>query len=102
MRQYQQQALMGASSEQLVAKLYDLGVAACHGGDRAKARAVLVQLLAGLDYERGGEIAERLQALYTFCLGQATDGGDLADVAYILDGLRTAWAEGVLNTRQAA
>ena len=96
MRQYQQQAIAEASPERLVAKLYDLGVAACHHSDRAKLRAVLVELTAGLDFERGGDLARRLNAIYAFCLGQSADG-DLRVVGELLGGLRDAWKEGVLQ-----
>ena len=95
-RQYQQNAIATASPERLIAKLYDLGVAACHRGDRAHARAVLVALLEALDPERGGEIAGQLGDLYSYCLAR-TASGDLADVAEVLGGLREAWAEGVLR-----
>ena len=100
MRQYQKQAARSASPERLVAKLYDLGVAACHQGDRAKLRAVLVELVGGLDFARGGEVAGRLYALYDFCLRESIDG-DLGRVAALLSGLRDAWREGVLCARAA-
>ena len=95
-RQYQLNAIATASPERLIAKLYDLGVAACHRGDRAHLRAVLVALVEALDPARGGEIAERLGDLYSFCLAQ-TGSGDLGVVAELLGGLREAWAEGVLR-----
>lgn len=95
LRQYQQQAVATASPERLIAKLYDLGVVACHRGDRARVRAVLVELMTALDLERGGELAGRLRALYEYCLQQSALG-DLAGVAEILDGLRQAWAEATL------
>ncbi|MFN3596079.1 MAG: flagellar export chaperone FliS [Rubricoccaceae bacterium] len=101
MRQYQQQAARSASPEQLVGTLYDLGIAACYREDRPKVRAVLKELLAGLDFARGGEIAGRLHAIYTYCLTESALG-DLASVAELLEGLREAWAEGVLARRPAA
>lgn len=101
MRQYQRQAVASASPERLVAKLYDLGVAACHRGERARARAVLVELMAALDHERGGEVAGRLHALYEFCLNESALG-DLAAVAEILEGVRAAWHDGVLARPAAA
>ncbi len=100
MRQYQQQAVRSASPEQLVAKLFDLGVAACHRDDRAKLRAVLVELIGGLDFARGGEMATRLHALYDFCLRQSING-DLSSVGELLGGLRDAWKQGVLCAKAA-
>ncbi len=96
MHQYQRQAVTEASPERLVVKLYDLGIAACHRADRAKLRAVLVELMASLDHEQGGDLAGRLQALYTYCLNESALG-DLASVSDLLGGLREAWQESVLR-----
>ena len=100
MRQYQQQAIVSASPEQLVAKLYDLGVAACLREDRQKLRAVLVELMAGLNFEQGGELAGRLHGLYEYCLTESATG-DLAVIGELLAGLRDAWRQGVLGRRAA-
>ena len=99
MRQYQQQAVRSASPEQLIDKLYEIAVASCYRGDRVKLRAALVQLVSALNFEQGGEIAERLHALYEFCLAQSIEG-DLDAVGEVLSGLRSAWKEGVLMHRQ--
>jgi flagellar protein FliS len=101
MRQYERQAIATATPEQLVAKLYDLGIAACHRGDRSKLRAVLVELAGSLDMEAGGDLAGRLYAIYEFCLRESAVG-DLAPIGDILGGLREAWHDGVLATRAAA
>ena len=100
MRQYQQQAVRVATPEQIVLKLYDLGIAACHRDDRARLRAVLVELLSSLNFEQGGEIAQRLSALYEYCLNECASG-NVSGVEALLSGLREAWKQGVL-TRQAA
>jgi flagellar protein FliS len=100
MRQYQQQAVRSASPELLILKLYDLGIASCHRGDRAKVRAVLVELVAALNFEQGGEIAERLSAIYEFCLTEISSG-DLATIESLLNGLRVAWKEGVMARKAA-
>lgn len=101
MRQYERQAIATATPEQLVAKLYDLAVAACHRGDRTKLRAVLVELTGSLNLEAGGDLAGRLHAIYEFCLRESAVG-DLGPLAEILGGLREAWHDGVLATRAAA
>lgn len=101
MRQYQHQAVATASPERLIAKLYDLAVAACHREDRPHLRAVLVELVGGLDFERGGDLARTLHDLYSYCLNESASG-DLADVAEVLSGLRAAWQEGVLQQPLAA
>ena len=99
-QQYQQQAVLTASPGELIAKLYDLGISACHREDRAKVRAVLVELLSSLDLERGGAVARPLQAVYEFCLNESA-AGDLDLVRELLGELRDAWRQSVLR-RQAA
>lgn len=101
MRSYQQQALASATPELLISKLYDLGISSCHRQDRAKLRAVLVELIASLDFERGGDIAERLHMIYEFCMHESA-AGDLEAVCNLLTGLRDAWREGVLSRNMAA
>lgn len=96
MRQYQSQAVRSATPEQLVGKLYDLGISACHRGDRSKLRAVIVELIASLNFEQGGELANRLYALYEFCLNESVVG-DLATISELFSGLRSAWQQAVLD-----
>ncbi|NNE70305.1 MAG: flagellar protein FliS [Rhodothermales bacterium] len=98
---YQTQAVLSASPEQLVVKLYDLGIGACHRDDRYKLRAVLKELISSLDLDKGGELAGRLYALYVFCMEQSTDG-DLQAVADLLEGLREAFREVAAQSARAA
>lgn len=100
MRQYQQQAIASSSPAQLILKLYDLGIQCCLQSDRSKLRAVLAELVGSLNFEEGGEIAERLYSLYEYCLNESVDG-DMAVVQDVLSGLREAWKQGVVS-RQAA
>lgn len=100
MRQYQQQALASASPALLIAKLYDLGISACHRSDRSKLRAVLVELTSSLNFEDGGEIARRLHALYEYCLMESATG-DLGIICELLTDLRDAWRDGVLTSKAA-
>ncbi|MFQ5572043.1 MAG: flagellar export chaperone FliS [Rhodothermales bacterium] len=99
MRQYQQQAISTASPEQIILKLYDLGIAACRRDDRSKLRSVLVELLSSLNFEEGGEIAQRLADLYAYCMEKSA-AGDLREVEELLSGLRDAW-KGVLARKAA-
>lgn len=92
MRRYQQQAVASASPEQLVVKLYDIAIAACLQDDRTRLRRVLVELTAGLDMERGGEIAGRLYSIYDYCLRESISG-DINVVRDLLDSLRDAWRQ---------
>lgn len=101
LRQYQCQAVRAASPAQIVDKLYGIGVAAARAGDGTRTRRALVELTAALDYERGGEVAVGLGALYDYALRAANDG-DLDGVAEILGGLRGAWREATLGAPLAA
>lgn len=100
MRQYQQQAIASSSPAQLILKLYDLGIQCCRQDDRSKLRLVLAELVGSLNFEAGGEIAERLYSLYEYCISESVSG-DLDSVAGILTDLRDAWKQSVV-TRQAA
>lgn len=100
MRQYQQQAIASSSPEQLILKLYDLGIQCCLQGDRSKLRAVLAELVGSLNFENGGDIAERLYSLYEYCIGQSVDG-DLEVIRDVLSGLRDAWKQGVVARKAA-
>ncbi len=100
MRQYQQQAVASASPEQLIAKLYDLGIGACHRQDRSKLRAVLKELIASLNFEKGGEIAQGLYNIYEFCLRESVTG-DLEIVIELLSELRDVWNQAVLGRKAA-
>lgn len=100
MRQYQQQAIASSSPEQLVLKLYDLGLQCCRQNDRRKLRLVLAELVGSLNLEEGGELAERLYALYEYCIGESVSG-DLDAIANILGDLRGVWKQAVLARRAA-
>ncbi len=89
---YQQQSVTSSSPHQLVVKLYDIGISACHAGDRQRLRAALVELMSSLNFEDGGEIAGRLHALYEFCLNESATG-DLEVVCDLLTNLRNVWKE---------
>ena len=52
-------------------------------GALVKARAILGELLATLDFEQGGEIAPQLADLYQFMLLQLVDVGQRRDVAML-------------------
>lgn len=99
-QQYQQQAVQTSSPEKLIEKLYDEGISACYQDDREKVRNVLVELRSSLDVEKGGELAERLMAVYEFCLEESATG-DLDIVRELLDELREGWREGVLGKQPA-
>ncbi len=110
---YRNSSVMTASPGQLVVMLYD-GMARflrqaevladegawTNAGERlTKADAILDELLITLDIEAGGEVAERLQAIYVFCkklliearVDRVSD--PIRHAARLLAELREAWAE---------
>ena len=80
---YKQQSILTATPGQLVVMLYDgclrflnQAAYAMRGGDIAesnarlsRAEAIIEELHATLDMEKGGEIAENLRSIYTFLSG---------------------------------
>jgi flagellar secretion chaperone FliS len=93
--QYQRQDVLSASPAQLIAKLYDLAVLACHTGDRIKLRKVLIELISSLNFEDGGDLSVRLSQIYEYCMRESISG-DLNLVHEMLDDLRTTWKQGFL------
>lgn len=100
-KRYQQNAVNTATPEELILKLYDAGIASCHREDRQKLRDVLVELMGSLNHEAPGDLSGRLHALYEYCINESATG-DLDDVREVLEGLREAWAEGVVGKKQTA
>lgn len=101
MRQYQQQSITTASPEQLILKLYDIGISSCHRGDDVKVRRVLVELLSALRFtDETKDVANNLQSIYEFCLNDSASG-DLSTTAELLEGLREAWRDGVMRRKAA-
>jgi flagellar protein FliS len=108
---YRQSSVLSAPPERLVVMLYDGAVRflfqaavamrekqieAAHGKLR-RAEDIILHLREALDMEQG-EIAERLHAIYQFCLRylrQARldqDPGKVEQVRALLSDLREAWA----------
>ncbi|MEX2196704.1 MAG: flagellar export chaperone FliS [Thermoleophilaceae bacterium] len=110
---YKESSVLTAPPERLVVMLYDgalrflarAAVAMREDGPVAAAKpiqrtqAILEELLSTLDHEQGGEVAERLQAIYVFCLRALAeaqverDAGKIDQVAGLLRELRDAWAQ---------
>jgi flagellar protein FliS len=110
---YRQQSVLTAPPGRLVVMLYDgclrflfQSAHALRENDRAtslgrmrRAEAIIDELTVTLDFERGGDIASRLQGIYVFCrrhLSEAWRDGDAAkidEVIALLGELRQTWAE---------
>jgi flagellar protein FliS len=109
---YRQNAVLAATPGQLVVMLYDgarrflrqaavamraRDVERAHNTLR-RAEMIIGQLDATLDHDQG-EVAERLHAVYTFCLGHlngarfSQDADKVDEVSELLGELREAWAQ---------
>ncbi|MET0388578.1 MAG: flagellar export chaperone FliS [Polyangiales bacterium] len=107
-------AVESASPHKLVLMLYDallkqLRIGKLHIerreiGPKAAAISKAISLIdqglrLGLDLERGGEIAERLLALYDYCEGRLlhanlhNDVAALDEVTRLIEPLRSAWSQ---------
>lgn len=107
--QYQEMEVMTASPEQLVVILFDHLLVTLRRAQMAmeaknfpmrnkqveKARLIISELLAVLNYEAGGEIAQQLATLYTYSLGElvAPTPGQVVTVVQIVTDLRDGFAE---------
>jgi flagellar protein FliS len=110
---YRQQSILTAPPGRLVVMLYDgclrflfQAAYAMREGDRTaslsrmrRAEAIIDELTVTLDHERGGQIASRLQGIYSFSrrhLREAwseNDADKIDQVSSMLSELREAWAE---------
>lgn len=110
---YRETAVMTASPVQLVVMLYDgaarflrLALMAHERGTPleahvplARTEAIVEELLATIDVERGGDIAPRLQGIYVFCLAQLAEARverrpeKLQAVLTLLADLRDGWSQ---------
>ncbi|MCU0616979.1 MAG: flagellar export chaperone FliS [Gemmatimonadaceae bacterium] len=92
---YRELEVLSASPERLVVLLYDGLVVQLERARLAterqhlegqvvalsKARAIVGELLATLDFEQGGEIADRLASIYQYLLLELVDVGRRGDTA---------------------
>lgn len=110
---YYQTHVQSRSPLELVVMLYDGAIRflreaeaamlakdlATKGRSLSRALAILTELQNNLNFEQGGELADRLDSLYTYMIGRLVDANIKGDPAGIqeclvlLDNLRGAWAE---------
>ncbi|WP_428236519.1 flagellar export chaperone FliS [Gracilimonas sp.] len=93
---YQKQSVMNASPLKLVVKMYDLVIQASYREDQGKVKAILSELIQGLnfDYEPAGQLFE----LYRYCQDLARKQR-FEEIREILEPLRETWEE-VANQKQ--
>lgn len=110
---YKESAVLTAPPEQLVLMLYDginrflfQATVAMRGGDYIltntklqRAEAIIDELIATLDHEKGGEIADRLNAIYLYArraLGESRiekSPEKIEHVQGLIRDLRESWAQ---------
>jgi flagellar protein FliS len=110
---YKQQSILTAPPGRLVVMLYDgcirflfQSAYAMREGNRKtalermrKAEAIIDELRATLDHEKGGEIAGNLSAIYGFCRSHLLkawseqDADKIDEVSRLIGELRDAWAQ---------
>jgi flagellar protein FliS len=110
---YKESAVLTAPPEQLVLMLYDgihrflfQATVAMRGGDfmlsntkLQRAEAIIDELIATLDHENGGEIADRLNAIYLYSrrtLGESRvekSPEKIEHVQGLIRDLRESWAQ---------
>ncbi len=121
MNQYQKNQVSTASSEQILIMLYDGAIRFVHQADEAmasgkkvqklesisKAMAIITELANTLDHEVGGEIAENLDALYSYMTRELTranlknDRELLKVVETLLSDLRETWMQAIEINRKS-
>jgi flagellar protein FliS len=114
-REYLKTQVQTASREQLVLMLYDgairfseqakerLSVADHEGahGLLIKAQNIILELLYALDRKTGGQVADNLASLYTYCYNRLVEAnihhvpGKVDESNSIMKGLREAWAQAI-------
>jgi flagellar protein FliS len=110
---YRQNAVMAATPEQLVVMLYEQLIISLKKADRqirakdfagkaeslVKANDIVLELLASLDFEKGGEIASRLASLYGFftqeisTVGRTLDTARIAQLVEMAEELHDSWSQ---------
>ena len=122
---YLDNEVLSAPRERLIPMMYEgilknlrradkqIGVRDIEGKSQSlqKASAIVYELLATLDFDAGGELAQRLAGLYAFFtremleIGRTLDRNRLAHLVEMVSTLHSAWDEAarqVLNQEQGA
>mgnify|MGYP001603826079 CR=1 FL=1 len=80
--------------------LYELVVEGCDAANADQARAVLVELIASIDYQADEEIARGFHRLYSYCLEQV-EAGKFKRVGFIFKDLRDRMGQVMAEETQA-
>ncbi len=96
-RRYQEQAIKNASPTELITKLYDFAIRACHQKDEEKLQDVLQALIESLNFDF--EISDSLYKLYEYCQRQAREK-EFDEICELLESLRETWTREVVNNNE--
>jgi len=96
---YQRQAIMNASKEELIVKLYNFAIVACHQKDGNRLQEILQVLVKSLNFEY--EISGSLFSMYEYCQAQA-EKGEFEEVRDLLEPIRDTWEESVARGQQSS
>ncbi|MDD5529826.1 MAG: flagellar protein FliS [bacterium] len=83
--------ILGLSKEELIVKLYDIGVSACIAKDKGRVLEVIAELIDSLNFDHG-EIPARLFRLYQYAMMEARKG-HFGEPMHILQGLKESWVK---------
>jgi len=88
---YLQQKIMSASPEQLIAYVYDAGLAACMRHEREKASKAVLTLIKALDFNQK-EIAVTFYNVYRY-LNRLISKGKFDEAKAIFADLKKTWSK---------
>jgi flagellin-specific chaperone FliS len=83
---------MSTATAERVLHLYEQGLEGCANRSAPQVSRALLALIATLDFEDSTPVTEGFYRLYNYCLRNALEHR-FDRVAWILNGLREAWAE---------
>jgi flagellin-specific chaperone FliS len=79
------------SPVQLLVKVYEIAIEACHRQDRKRASKAIVELISALNFDYA-EIANRFFHIYEYCMRQVK-AGNFDEARQLLQELREGWVE---------
>ena len=88
---YLKEEVMGMSKEELVVKLYDVGIAGCLSKDERKVSKILAELIDSLNFDYG-ELPARLFRLYQYAMYEVKKG-HFGETLNVLQDLRNTWVK---------
>lgn len=87
---YLTQKIMSAGPQQLVAYIYDAGIAACAKQDKEKAFLSVQELINSLDFDKGKSVTNTFYHMYRY-LQEQLRKDNFEEVKEILTEIRQTW-----------